>query len=44
MLATTIDIECCRQTLRFMLLLTIFDLDLASGTAIFIMGSPWPDF
>lgn len=42
--AATIAAECCRQALRFMFLLTIFDLHLAGEIAIFIMGSPWPDF
>lgn len=44
MLAATIDAECCRQALRFMFLLTIFDLHLAGEIAVFVMGSPWPDF
>lgn len=37
MLAARIDVECCRQVLRFMFLLTAFDRDLASEIAIFIM-------
>lgn len=37
MLAATIDVKCCGQVLRFMFLLTMFDLDLASENAMFIL-------
>lgn len=35
--SATVDVKSCRQVLRFMLLLTMFDLDLASENPIFIL-------